>query len=119
MEAIYQIGKEIGDLAARVGALEASECNCKKKKARSSKRVPKAQQAILADVRDKHPEIIAGFNDVLKKLKLSDRVKVGGINLVDADVGVDDEDICCMCCELDGQSGWTYCCDYYNCSSCC
>lgn len=118
MEAIYQIGKEIGDLSARVSALEAGQCNGKRKPG-LPRPLPKAQQAILSEVRERHSEIIAGFNDVLKKLKLSDRVKVGGINLVDAGTRLDDEEECCMCCHLDGQSGWQYCCDFRGCSTCC
>ena len=118
MEAMYQIGKEIGDLAARVSALEGGKCNCRKKET-SRMPLPKAQQAILAEIKEKHADIIAGFNDVLKKYKLSDRVKVGGINLVDVVTRLDDEDQCCMSCNIDGQSGWQYCCDYSACSSCC
>lgn len=118
MEAMYQIGKEIGELAARVGALETRGCRCRgDRKPRAG--LPKAQQAMLAEIEEKHSEIVAGFNEVLRKLKLHDRIKVGGINLVDGGVRLDDEEQCCMCCKLDEQSGWQYCCDYSGCSTCC
>lgn len=85
----------------------------------TQKPLPAPQQAVLEEIKEKHAEIVAGFNEVLTKLKLSDRIKVGGVNLVDVGTRLDDEDQCCMSCQLDGQSGWQYCCDYSGCSSCC
>ncbi|HEX2105310.1 MAG TPA: hypothetical protein VHF51_16785 [Solirubrobacteraceae bacterium] len=82
--------------------------------------LPKEQRAILAEVRDKHATLVAGFNQVLKDLELADRVKMDGFTL--ADIGVvrgDDVDMCCMSCKLDDQSGWQYCCDYQGCATCC
>lgn len=121
MEALFQIGKDLGTLEARVKALESSaKCGCRSKTTGvAESALPKEQKAILAEVRSKHKEIVAGFNDVLKRLKLADRVKIDGFQLVDIGFARDDEDQCCMCCNLDGQSGWQYCCDYSGCSTCC
>ena len=119
MEALYQMGKEMGALEARISALEAGRCRGDEERSGAAKPLPKAQKALLSEIKVKHSEIIDGFNDVLKKLKLSDRLKIGGINLVDVGVRLDDEEECCMCCHLDGQSGWQYCCDFQQCSTCC
>ena len=119
MEALYQMGKDLGALEARVSTLESHRCKCRGGKGGAGKPVPEEQKAILAEVRKRHADIVAGFGDVLRKLGLSDKVKVAGINLVDLGVQLDDEDQCCMCCQLDGQSGWHYCCDFRSCSSCC
>lgn len=121
MEALFQIGKDLGALEARVRSLETSDCDChSKRRGTREADLPAEQRAILAEVKEKHDQLVAGFNKVLKQVKLADRVKIDGFQLVD--VGVDredDVDQCCMSCQLDGQSGWQYCCDYQGCSTCC
>lgn len=118
MDALFQVGKDLGALEVRVKALETSgKCGCKSKTTMTA--LPKETKAVLAEIKAKHNELVSGFSDVLKKLKLSDRVKIDGFQLVDIDVIRDDVDRCCMSCKLDEQSGWQYCCDYSECSTCC
>ena len=119
MDALFQIGKDLAELQMRVKAIESGDCGCKKGKRRRALAadLPKEQKALFSQVKASRAELIAGFNEVLKKLKLA--VKLDGFTLVDPGVIRDDEDQCCMCCALDGQSGWQYCCDYSGCSSCC
>jgi hypothetical protein len=120
MEALFQIGKDLGALESRVKALEsAGKCDCKGSRRASVASLPAEQKKTFQEIKDKHEQIVAGINDVLKRLKLADRVKLDGFTLVDVGVNRDDEDQCCMCCSLDEQSGWQYCCDYSGCSSCC
>src|SRR5690348_581759 len=120
MEALFQIGKELGALEARVRSLEAADCGCKSKGAKKpGAEPPEEQRAILAQVTAKHGQIVKGFNEVLKELGLGTLVKINGFHLVGVDVRQDDEDQCCMCCQLDEQSGWQYCCDYQGCATCC
>jgi hypothetical protein len=121
MDALLQIGKDLARLDGRVTSLEANgHPGCRSKATGyPESALPKEQKAMIAEVRSKHKDIVAGFNDVLKRLKLSDRVKLDGYQLVDIGLARDDEDMCCMCCNLDGQSGWQYCCDYTECSTCC
>ena len=120
MDALFQIGKDLGALESRVKALEGGgDCGCKGKRQANMASLPAAQKATFREIKDKREQLVAGINDLLKKLKLADRVKLDGLTLVDIGVVRDDEDQCCMCCALDGQSGWQYCCDYSGCSSCC
>jgi hypothetical protein len=120
MDALYEIGKNLGALETRVAALEDKKCGCTGNRRANTAKLPTKQKAIFAEIKSKHEDIVTGFNEVLKKLKLADRVKLDGFTLVDVGVNrEDDEDMCCMCCSLDGQSGWQYCCDYTGCSSCC
>ena len=83
MEALFEIGKELGALEARVRSLETKRCGCGSAKTRkvSEAELPAEQRTILAEVRDKHATLVAGFNQVLKDLELADRVKIDGFQL--------------------------------------
>jgi hypothetical protein len=120
MDALYEIGRSLGTLETRVAALEDKKCGCAGSRRVNAANLPAKQKAVFANIKSKHGAIVAGINEVLKKLKLSDQVKLDGFTLVDVGVNRDDdEDMCCMCCSLDEQSGFQYCCDYRECSSCC
>jgi len=121
MEILFQIAKDFAALDGRVKKLESAKCSCKKSE---WKRVPEAdlpkeQKAILSKMRAKHPEIVTGVRALFKKLGLPADLRLSSIAVVDGRVQLDDEDQCCMCCELDDTSGWQYCCDYSGCSTCC
>jgi hypothetical protein len=120
MEVLFQIGKDLAALQARVDAIESSKCSCKSKgRSLKDSELPKERLAELKQLRAKHAQLFAGFNKVLKDLKLPAGLAVGRITLMDKGklVGEDDEDICCICC-LDGSGGYEYCCDYAGCSCC-
>lgn len=120
MEVLFQIGKELATLYARVKAIEDGKCSCKSKsRGVKDEDLPKEQLAAMKQIRRKHAEIFAGFNKVLKDLQLPQGLAVGRLTLMDkADlVGLDDEDQCCMSC-LNGSGGYEYCCDYAGCSCC-
>lgn len=120
MEALFQIGKELASLEARVRVIEDGKCSCKSKsRGIKDTNLPKEQLAAVKQLRSKHAEVFAGFNKVLRDLKLPESLVVGRLTLVDKHdlVGVDDEDQCCMCC-LNGSDGYEYCCDYAGCSCC-
>ena len=120
MEILFQVGKELATLEARVKAIEEGECSCKGKgRAAKDSELPKEQLATVKQLREKHAKIFAGFNKVLKDLKIPGSVVVGRFTLKYPQdlVGVDDEDQCCICC-LDGAGGYEYCCDYAGCSCC-
>ena len=116
MEALFQIGKELGALTARVSALESKgKCHCdsKTKEAVVSLLSP-AQREILLQLRKAHKEIFSGINDVLKQHGLGDKIKVSGLRLIDVDIPVNPKsELCCYCC-LDGS----YCCNG-DCEPCC
>jgi hypothetical protein len=116
MEALFQIGKELGALTARVSALESKEkCGCGSK----SKGLPlgalsNQQREILLKLRKSHKEIFAGINNVLEQHGLGDKIKVSGLRLVDVDIPQNPKsEVCCYCC-LDGN----YCCNA-DCTPCC
>lgn len=120
MEVLFQIGKDVAALEARVRAIEDKHCSCKSKsQAVQDADLPKEQLTTLKQIRSKHAAIFAGFNKVLKDLKLSEKLAVSRITLVPEGslVGVDDEDQCCMSC-LNGSDGYEYCCDYAGCQCC-
>ncbi len=116
MEALFQIGKELGALTARVSALESKgKCHCgsQTKEAVVSSLSP-AQREILLQLRKAHKEIFSGINDVLKQHGLGDKIKVSGLRLIDVDISVNPKsELCCYCC-LDGS----YCCNG-DCEPCC
>jgi len=120
MDVLFQIGKELAALEARVKAMEGGgKCSCKSgsREAKDSE-LPKEQLATVKQLRSKHKEIIAGFNKVLKEAKLPPSLVVGKFTLMDKDVMEgDDVDLCCMSC-LNGSDGYEYCCDYNNCACC-
>lgn len=120
MEVLFQIGKELAALEARVKKIEGDDCGCKSRtRGVKDANLPKEQQAVVKQLRSNHADIFAAFNKVLKDFKLPPGLAVGRFNLMDkADlVGVDDEDRCCMSC-LNGSGGYEYCCDYAGCSCC-
>ena len=121
MEALFQIGKDLGALEARVRSLESHKCDCKggRRKAVADADLPPEQREILSRVREEHFRLVSGFNQVLKEAGIADKVKIDGFTLVDVGVDRDDVDYCCMSCYLGEKSGWQYCCDFDNCSSCC
>jgi hypothetical protein len=120
MDALFQIGKELASLEARVKVIEAGTGGGKSESLRlKDAMLPKEQLATIKQIRSIHVALAAEFNKVLKDLKLPENLVVGRVTLVDRKglVGVDDEDQCCMCC-LDGSGGYEYCCDYAGCSCC-
>ncbi len=117
MEALFQIGKELGTLSARVTALESKDCNCgSKSRAVPLSALPEKQRETLLKLRKNHKEIFTRINDVLKGLDL----KVTTVHMVGIDVPrpAAGGDECCYCCSNDDVSGWDCCCSD-DCSPCC
>ena len=121
MEALFQIGKELGALTARVSTLETKEkCRCGSKGkevskgAMSNEVMSNEQREILSQLRKSHKDIFAAINNVLKQFDLGNKIKVSGLRLVDVNVPINPQsDLCCYCC-FDGN----YCCNG-DCTPCC
>ena len=124
MEALFQIGKEIGTLTARVSALESKDhCDCKSKtKGIPISALPEKQREILVQLRKNHKDIFADMNEVLKRYGLGDKVKVSTFHLNELGVARPNagagSDECCYCCSNDDVSGWDWCCSD-ECIPCC
>ena len=117
MEALFQIGKDLGTLSARVTALEAKGCNCgSKSTAVAPSTLPQRQRETLMRLRRNHKEVFTRINDILRQFD----VKVTMVRMVDMDVPrpAAGSDECCYCCSNDDVSGWDYCCSD-DCSPCC
>ena len=119
MEALFQIGKELGELRTRVDALEAKKCGCSKKGVGSGKeQLTGEDRAILAFLKEKHLEITASFGSALEAAGLSKltskRLVVRGYRIGPEPVGERRPDICCTIATGTGN----YCCDEFNCSFC-
>ena len=124
MEALYQIGRDLGALSARVSALETKGgCGCGKAKSRG---IPLSQQTeeqrhVTMQLRKSHKEMFAALNEVIAQFGLADKVRIGTVGLVNVgrpsvSAGTDD---CCFCCATPGDvSGPDYCCSD-NCEPCC
>lgn len=115
MEALFQIGKELGALTARVAALELHKCRCGSKRGElSSETMTSQQRETLQQLRRSHNAIFAGINELLKQHNLGDKIKVSGLRLVDVNFPINPQsEVCCYCC-LDGN----YCCNA-DCTPCC
>src|SRR5687767_14623082 len=118
MEALFQIGKDLGALSARVAALESKgDCNCgSKSREVPLSALPEKQREALLQLRKNHKKLFTSINALLKPYK----VKLTGLRMVDIDVPrpAAGSDECCYCCSNDDVSGWDYCCSD-DCSPCC
>jgi hypothetical protein len=120
MDALFQIGKELASLEARVKSIEVGRGAVKSESLKlKDAALPKEQLATIRQIRSIHVALAAEFNKVLRDLKLPENLVLGRVTLVDRAslVGVDDLDQCCMSC-LNGSGGYEYCCDYAGCSCC-
>ncbi|HUO98187.1 MAG TPA: hypothetical protein VMU01_05940 [Rhizomicrobium sp.] len=123
MEALFEIGKELGSLTARVSALETKkDCGCGKAKSRGVplSQMTDTQREVTVHLRKSHKELFKALNEVIAQFGLAEKVRVGTLGLVNVgrpsvSAGTDD---CCFCCSNEGVSGWDYCCSD-NCEPCC
>jgi hypothetical protein len=116
MEALFQIGKELGALTARVLALESQKCGCggSKRGELPTEAMTNEQREVLQQLRKSHKDIFARINEVLREYNLGDKIKARGLRLVNVNVPITPHsDLCCYCC-LDGH----YCCNF-DCDPCC
>ncbi len=118
MEALFQIGKDIGALSERVSALESKSkenCGCKSKSSEAPMRaLSNEQKEVLSQLRKNHEAIFTGINDVLKQYGLGDKIKVSSVRLINVNIPISPKsEVCCYCC-LDGS----YCCNS-DCEPCC
>jgi hypothetical protein len=124
VETLYQIGKDLEKLNARVLSLEVKgKCNCHSESSGIPiSDLPEGQREILLQLRKNHKEIFAKLNDVLKQFGLGGKGKISEFHLVDINrprpsVGAGSDD-CCYCCSNEGVSGYDMCCSD-DCTPCC
>lgn len=125
MEAIFQIGKELGELRARIETLETTKrkCGCDgRQRALTEAELTDTQRQSLAILRANHGKIVEAFNTALEsvgvKAALKENLVVAGYTVMTVEEhlrrrGFSDRPTCCICCP-DGS----YCCDDYGCGSC-
>lgn len=137
MEALFQIGKEIGEIRARIDKLEGEgqcdcksprsgkDCRCKSRRRGELKEseLTQHQRRVLTFLRRNHKKIFETLNQVMASEALAVEPAVGeklflmSFKLISSEkqAQVTDEyrGDCCLCCP-----GGIWCCDISQCSTC-
>lgn len=70
MKALFEIGKELGELRTRMDAFERKKCGCSGKAAPAEDNPTEDEQAVLAYLKENHDKIAQAFNNALAQMGL-------------------------------------------------
>lgn len=126
MDSLYEIGKDVGEVRARLQKLEqqAGGCGCKLRGSTGSlglsiAEMSSAQRKTVAFLQSNHARVVAALNAALESLELDkeagERIVVSGFQLAPASIVNQRprDNICCLC-----QRDGVYCCDDQGCGTC-
>lgn len=127
MDAMFQIGKEIGEIRSRLEKLEKDEdCDCQSRRGGELKEseLTDHQRRVLTFLRRNHKKVFEALNQALAsdliglEAAVGEKLYFGSVKFMSAErheqlLSSDYPIECCICCP-DGN----YCCDFAGCSYC-